>query len=64
MLSPTTFHRAVRIIEKCSEELKEKVRQGKMSINCAYKMVKKQTESIETPKLPEGKFNVIYAAPD
>ena len=62
-LSPTTFHRAVKIIEKGSEELKEKVRLGKMSINYAYKMVKNQTERVETPKLPEGKFNVIYADP-
>jgi len=49
-LSPTTFQRAVKIIEKAPEELKEKVRQGKMSINYAYEMVKKQTERVETSK--------------
>ena len=45
-LSPTTFQRAVKIIEKGSEELKEKVRHGKMSINYAYKMVKNRTERV------------------
>lgn len=62
-LSPTTFQRAVKIIEKAPEDLKEKVRQGKMSINYAYEMVKNRTERVETPKLPDGKFNVIYADP-
>lgn len=62
-LSPTTFQRAVKIIEKASEELKEKVRQGKTNITYAYKMVRRQEEKATTPNMPEGKFNVIYADP-
>lgn len=62
-LSPITFQRAVKIIEEGSEEIKENVRRGEVSIAYAYKMVKKREEKAVTPKLPEGKFNVIYADP-
>jgi hypothetical protein len=38
-LSTRTFERAVKVIEKAPEELKERVRQGKVSIARAYEMV-------------------------
>jgi len=60
-LSPTTFQRAVKIIEEAPERLKEKVRAGKLSIAYAYKMLTRRTE--EPPPLPEGVFDVIYADP-
>jgi N6-adenosine-specific RNA methylase IME4 len=61
-LSPITFQRAITIIEKVPEELKEKVRRGKVSIAYAYEMVRRK-EKVTVPPLPEGKFNVIYADP-
>jgi DNA modification methylase len=39
-LSPITFHRAVKIIENGSEDLKEKVESGKISISAAYRIIK------------------------
>jgi hypothetical protein len=61
-LSPTTFQRAVKIIEKGSEKLKEKVRHGKMSIAYAYKMVLKREENCKPPKMPSGLFNDFQKA--
>jgi N6-adenosine-specific RNA methylase IME4 len=62
-LSPTTFQRAVKIIERGPEKLKEKVRHGKMSIAYAYKMILREEKNCKTPDMPSGKFNVIYADP-
>jgi N6-adenosine-specific RNA methylase IME4 len=61
-VSKKTYVRAKAIIEKGSEELKEKVREGKMSIVYAYKMVKRR-EAPQPPPLPEGEYDVIYADP-
>ena len=61
-LSPITFQRAVAILERASEDLKEKVRRGEVSISYAYEMVRRR-ERPATPPLPEGEFNVIYADP-
>jgi hypothetical protein len=60
-LSPTTFQRAVKIIERGPEKLKEKVRHGKMSIAYAYKMILREEKNCKTPDMPSGKFNVICA---
>lgn len=60
-VSPTTFQRALTIIEKGSEDLKEKVRRGKTSIVFAYKMLKRI--EIDPPSLPQGVFDVIIADP-
>jgi len=62
-LSPKTFQRAVKIIEKAPEKIKEKVRKGEMSITYAYSMVKRREEQQKTPPMPEGVFDVIYADP-
>lgn len=61
-LSPTTFQRAITIIKRAPEEVKEKVRSGEMSIAYAYKMIRRR-ESVKTPPLPDGEFDVIYADP-
>jgi len=62
-LSPITFQRALTIIEKAPEELKEKVRRGKTSITYAYKTVKREERHQQTPQLPNGEFDVVYADP-
>jgi ParB-like chromosome segregation protein Spo0J len=53
-LSPKTFQRAIKIIEKAPEEVKEKVRKGEMSIAYAYSMVKRREEQQKIPPLPEA----------
>jgi len=63
MLSPTTFQRALTVVEEGSEELKEKVRKGKTSITYAYKSVKRKAKHEQTPALPKGQFDIIYADP-
>jgi N6-adenosine-specific RNA methylase IME4 len=62
-LSEKTFERAKKVIEKGSEELKKKVREGKISVNAAHVQVRRAEKHIETPKLPDGEFDVIYADP-
>jgi len=62
-LSPTTYHRAKTIISTGSEELKQKVRNGSISITYAYKKVIRQEKHSSPPELPKGKFDVIYADP-
>jgi len=62
-LSPRTLERAIKIIEKAPEEIKEKVRKGDMTITYAYSMLKRRGEQQKTPPLPEGVFDVIYADP-
>ncbi len=62
-LSEKTFERAKKVIEKGSEELKKKVREGKISVSAAHVQVQRAEKHTETPKLPEGEFDVIYADP-
>ena len=62
-VSPTTFQRAFAIIEKGDEKLKQKLRDNKISITYAYKMLQRQEEHREPPELPLGEFDVIYADP-
>ena len=63
-LSPRTLERAIKIIEKAPEEIKEKVRKGDMTITYAYSMLRRREEQLQnTPSLPEGVFDVIYADP-
>lgn len=62
-VSPTTFHRALTIIERCSEELKESVRCGRTSITYAYPKIRRDEKHQDPPSLPEEKFDVIYADP-
>jgi N6-adenosine-specific RNA methylase IME4 len=62
-LSQATFERAKKIIEKGSEELKEKLRKGQVSINAASIQLNRAEKHQETPVLPDGEFDVIYADP-
>jgi len=62
-LSETTFERAKKIIEKAPEPVKQKVRNGKQSINYAYQQIQREEKHSNPPKLPEGEFDVIYADP-
>ena len=56
---PSTIERAKTIIEKGSDELKEKVRSGKTSINSAYQQVTKNTRNLPKVELSKGEFDVI-----
>jgi len=62
-LSPTTFQRSLVIMEKAPEKLKKSVENGKTSINYAYNSIKRMEKHEETPILPEGSFDIIYADP-
>lgn len=62
-LSPTTYYRAKVVLDEASEELKQKCRKGKISINAAHIQVKRAKKHAEAPELPSGKFDVIYADP-
>ena len=63
-LSPTTYFRAKTIIQKAPEELKEKVRTGKSTINNAYTQVMRaEDRDIPKPKPPEGQYDVILCDP-
>lgn len=44
-------------------KLLENVDSGKTSVNYGYKMVKNGEQQSQTPPLPEGQFDVIYADP-
>jgi len=62
-LSHDTVSKVKKIMDSAPEELKEKVRSGKTSINYAYKQITRAEEHKETPKLPDGQYDVIYADP-
>jgi len=62
-VSPTTYHRAKTVSQKGSEQLKQKVRKGETSINAAYIQINRAEKHENTPVLPDGKFDVIYADP-
>jgi ParB-like chromosome segregation protein Spo0J len=51
------------ILEKGPEELKDRVRAGKTSVNYAFKMVTRAEDHKNTPKLPQGQFDIILADP-
>jgi ParB-like chromosome segregation protein Spo0J len=68
-MSHMQLHKIETIMEKAPEELKEKVKADKTSIDYAYKQVKRATEdnnrrkNTPPPPLPEGQFDVILADP-
>ncbi|MDD5017167.1 MAG: MT-A70 family methyltransferase [Eubacteriales bacterium] len=64
-VSHDTIAKVQKIEEKATSEVKEKIRNGKLSINKAYinvkrEEVKEQAKIIEPPK---GKYRIIYADP-
>jgi N6-adenosine-specific RNA methylase IME4 len=70
-VSEGTVHKVEKIIEKAPEIVKEKCRTGEISINQAYKQIKKQENEIErketlqtkAKELPNDVFQVIYCDP-
>jgi len=62
-VSRNTFERAKVIIEKAPEDLKEKVRNGKISINYAYKTINRQEKKKNKEPIPQGQFDIILADP-
>ena len=62
-VSKATFERAKKIIEKAPEELKDRVREGKTSINYAYKTINRQDKKANKEPIPTGEFDIILADP-
>jgi len=62
-LSDRTLEKAKEILEKGSEELKQKVENNEMSISYAHMIIKRNERKVNQPPLPSGEFNVIYADP-
>ena len=62
-ISGVTYEKAKTILEKASPEMIQKVRDGKTSISYAYKSITLADKHKETPPMPEGIYNVIYADP-
>lgn len=62
-LTSITYHRAKTILEKGTEELKKKVKNGSVSITYAYKKIKRKEKHENPPELPQGTFDVVYADP-
>ena len=65
-LAPETIYKVEFISEKADEKTKEKLREGELSIDKAYKESKQQQKRDDirkVPQLPAGKYQVIYADP-
>ena len=64
-VSHMTAFKYEKLIDKASEEVKQELKQGKVSIDRAYRNLQKQEriETLKTAKFPEGKYRVIYADP-
>jgi len=60
--SGKTLEKAEKVIKK-SPDLWEDVKEKKITISTAYKKLNRDEKPIFTPKVAEGKFNVIYADP-
>jgi len=62
-VKPRTFYRALSVLEKAPEKLKDKVRRGETSISYAYQSVMRDEQHRVPPALPDGVFDVILADP-
>jgi N6-adenosine-specific RNA methylase IME4/ParB-like chromosome segregation protein Spo0J len=62
-VSVPTAERAMKILKKGTQELKDKVRSGKTSISYAAKTLTRSEDHKQPPKLPQGSFDVIVADP-
>ena len=58
-VSHDTIHRVDKITESATEEEKEKLRKGKLSINKVY--TEKQKGKLLPADFPKGKYDVIYS---
>ena len=64
------YEKAKKVYKDAPDNIKEKWQAGKITTHRAYMLVNKidkvkarEKEKVETPELPTGKFNVIYADP-
>ena len=60
-LSPTKYRRLDKILKSADEQVKEKVRNGDMSIGTAYITVNRRERKRNAPPIPNGKFSIIIA---
>jgi N6-adenosine-specific RNA methylase IME4 len=60
-----TVRKAKKVLEKASEEVKQDVRDNKISIDNAYRTLQKQErqEALKVMDFPTGSYRVIYADP-
>lgn len=64
-VSHDTVAKANKIIEKAPEEVKQRIREGDLTINKAYNYIKRQeiVEKAKEVEAPKGKYRIIYADP-
>ena len=64
-LSYETVRKTKQILEKAPEEVKQELKQGKVSIDRAYNKIQKaeRLEKNRATEWPKGKYRVIYADP-
>ena len=64
-VSHDTVAKVSKIIEKAPEEVKQRIREGDLTINKAYNYIKRQEvqEKAKEIEAPKGKYRVIYADP-
>ena len=61
-----TLDKIKEIDKKAPEELKDKIRENKISIHSAFLAIKREEikqNPLPIPKIPKGKYNIIYADP-
>ena len=62
-VSHVTVRKVEAIVNKATQELKDKVRKGQMSIEYAYKSITRSEDHKNTPALPVGEYDIILADP-
>lgn len=62
-VSHDTYRKAVIVSQEAKPEQIEEMREKKKSINAVYNEIQKAKPKPESPPLPEGKYNIIYADP-
>ena len=68
-VSHDTITKVEKITEKASEKIKQDICNGKISINKAYKDIRREEkreqikDSISETRIPDGLFDVVYADP-
>jgi N6-adenosine-specific RNA methylase IME4 len=63
-VSEDTIQKVEKIEKEATKEEKKELVEGKASINEIYMKVRRKNRVIsQTPPLPEGKFNILYADP-
>jgi N6-adenosine-specific RNA methylase IME4 len=63
-MSHMQLHKVETIMEKAPEDLKEKVRSGKTTINNAYtQVIRAEDRNKPKPAPPEGQYEILYVDP-